>query len=98
MGDSPALRAKDDDVSASESDDEPAEPEDPEVREKIRKEKRDLWESTLPKKLIKGISGPADPSYTFIESDETPTLTYEKRFLAAKNKKATGTRRLPFCS
>jgi hypothetical protein len=58
---------------------------DEEGREKRLKEKRAMWESTLPKTTTQLDGKPMTKSeYTFIESDETPTKTYEQRHYERK--------------
>jgi hypothetical protein len=58
---------------------------DEEGREKRLKGKRALWESTLPKTTTQLDGKPVTKSeYTFIESDETPTKTYEQRHYERK--------------
>lgn len=49
-------------------------------RERKLQEKRALWERTVPT-TIKRVQphGVPDPNYTFIETDETPTKSYEQR-------------------
>lgn len=65
-------------------------------KRKLEKQ-RALWESTLPEATTQLELQPAAKSdYTFIEADETPTKTYEQKFLERKRRKASRRPRIPF--
>lgn len=60
-------------------------------------EKRAIWESTLPKTTTElDLTPTAKSGYTFIESDETPTKTYQQRHFERKQNKSSLRQKLPF--
>lgn len=70
---------------------------DAEVHERRLEEKRKLWESSLPKTNTELDLKPITKSgYTFIESDETPTKTYEQRYFERKQNRSSLRQKLPF--
>jgi hypothetical protein len=61
------------------------------------KKKWTIWERSLPKATVQlDPEPPANSSYTFIESDETPTRTYEQKHYDRKQTKSTIRQKLPF--
>lgn len=73
-------------------------PDDAEERKRKLREKRAIWESTLPKTTVQlDLEPTAKSKYTFIESDETPTRTYEQRYFDRKQNKSAIRQKIPFC-
>lgn len=72
-------------------------PDNTEGRKSRLMEKLAIWESTLPKTTTQLDLKPTGKSeYTFIESDETPTRTYEQRHFDRKQSKSSIRQKLPF--
>jgi hypothetical protein len=70
---------------------------DADEQERRLGEKRATWESTLPNTTTELDFKPiAKSGYTFIESDETPSKTYEQRHFERKQNKSSLRQRLPF--
>lgn len=71
--------------------------EDADEHKRRLEKQRALWESTLPEATARlDLQPTAKSDYTFIEADETPTKTYEQRFLERKQNKSSRRPRLPF--